>query len=251
MARKRVSPTILTDGVSLVKGEKFNSWRTVGSVIAAAQVFSLRDVDELTLLDVCATSQDRVISEQLISAVSSQMMVPLVIGGGVKDLHDFERVLRAGADKVILGTAAIENPNFVTDAAQRFGSQAVVVSVDVANGINGVVTGASGTLSTGMNPAEFASKCENLGAGELILQNVDRDGTMQGMDITLIKQVCSSVNIPVIASGGAGSYQDILEAFSAGASAVSAGAMFQFTEQTPRGARDYLHTRGVDIRMSN
>lgn len=251
MARKRISPTLLTDGVSLVKGERFQSWRTVGSVVAAAQVFSMRDVDELCLLDVNANTENRTISEALISSVAECMSVPLIAGGGVKNLNDFEKVLRSGADKVVLGTVAWENPRFVTEAANRFGSQAVVVSVDCSGIEPSKILIHSGKMAVDESPLEFAVLAAASGAGEILLQNVERDGRLCGMDNSMISKISSAVDVPVIASGGAGSYEDILDAIQAGAESVSAGAMFRFTEQTPKGARDFLAANGIDVRVAD
>lgn len=251
MARKRVSPTLLTDGISLVKGEEFQSWRTVGSVVAAAQVFSMRDVDELALLDVSATRQNRPISLDLINSVSNVLSVPLVVGGGIRNLVDFEASLRAGADKVVIGSAAGQSLEIVSAAANKFGTQAVVVSIDVKGGLNGTVCIKSGTEEIEIPPTKFAKMCQKAGAGEILLQNVDLDGTMKGMDQILIAEISSQVPIPVIAAGGAASYSDLYQALVSGAEAVSAGAMFQFTEQTPKGARDFLMSRGIDVRVAS
>lgn len=251
MARRRVIPTLLTDGVSLVKGEKFQSWRTVGSVVAAARVFSMRDVDELVLMDVRATQENRTISPDMVSSVAACMAVPLAVGGGVKNLQDFEQVLRSGADKVILGSIALSDPEFITAAATRFGSQAVIVSIDSnAQGGTSIAT-KSGTEPVTMSAVEAAQMAAEHGAGEILLQSVHLDGLLQGMDIDAIQAVTSAVSTPVIASSGAGSFEDFAAAMAAGADAVAAGGMFQFTEQTPREARDYLAAAGVNVRIAH
>ena len=251
MARRRIIPTLLTDGLGLVKGEKFQSWRTVGSVVAAARVFSLRDVDELVLMDVCATKESRSISLEMVSSVAACMAVPLAVGGGVQRLHDFEQLLRSGADKVILGTIAQIKPEFITEAATRFGSQAVIVAIDSAAPGGSLVASQSGSNTIEKNAVDAAIMASELGAGEILLQSVQLDGLMGGMEIGLIKSVASSVSIPGIASSGAGSFQDFSRAMSAGADAVAAGAMFQFTEQTPREVRDYLANEGFDVRVAH
>ena len=250
MAKHRVIPTLLTDGVSLVKGEQFKSWRTVGSVVAAARVFSMRDVDELTLLDVMASREGRVISPAMVKSVAVCMSVPLGVGGGVRSLLDFEATLRAGADKVVVGSAALDDVSFITDAANRFGSQAVVVAVDVSDDGKSVWSH-GGSVPVERDPLELAQQVVDAGAGEILLQSVPRDGLQTGMDIAMIEKMANAVAVPVVASSGAGSYQHVLEAIEAGADAVSAGAMFQFTEQTPRGARNYLAAHGVAVRMAD
>lgn len=250
MAKHRVIPTLLTDGVSLVKGEQFRSWRTVGSVVAAARVFSMRDVDELAILDVTASREGRTIGPDMVKSVADQLSVPLAAGGGVRTLAQFEATLRAGADKVVIGTAAVRDPAFITAATARFGAQAVVVAVDAsADGDDSIgVEGGSTTVQG--DPVQFAVRAVEAGAGEILLQNISRDGLQLGMDIELIRRVSAAVPVPVIASSGAGSYEHFLEALEAGADAVAAGAMFQFTEQTPRGARNFLAAHGVAIRMA-
>jgi imidazole glycerol-phosphate synthase subunit HisF len=249
MAKHRVIPTLLTDGVSLVKGEQFMSWRTVGSVVAAARVFSMRDVDELTLLDVTATREGRVISPAMVKSVAACMSVPLGVGGGVGTLEDFEATLRAGADKVVIGSAAVRDTSFITASAQRFGSQAVVVAVDVAD--DGRLAVEGGSVRVDVDPIQLAQAVVAAGAGEILLQSISRDGMLTGMDLDMIARMTAAVDVPVVASSGAGSYQHLLEAVEAGADAVSAGAMFQFTEQTPRGARNFLAASGVAVRMAD
>lgn len=250
MARRRVVPTLLTDGVSLVKGERFQSWRTVGSVVAAARVFSMRDVDELMLLDVRATAEQRCIRPAMVASVAECLTVPLAAGGGVRTLADFEATLRAGADKVVIGTSAAVDLEFISAASRRFGAQAVVVAVDVVDAADSHVTVESGARATDVDAVTFSRSVVAAGAGELLLQTVSSDGMLNGMNLPLITAVSSAVSVPVVASSGAGLYQHLYEALEAGADAVAAGAMFQFTEQTPRGARDYLSARGVDVRMA-
>lgn len=250
MARRRVIPTLLTDGVSLVKGEQFRSWRTVASVVAAARVFSMRDVDELVLLDVRATAEGRCISPEMVASVANCLSVPLAVGGGVSTLADFEATLRAGADKVVIGTAAVRDLPFVSAAAERFGSQAVVVSIDAIDDDPDSIAIESGMMTIARNPSEVAREVVNAGAGEILLQSVSRDGLLIGMNLPLITDVSAAISVPVIASSGAGTYENLFEALEAGADAVAAGAMFQFTEHTPRGARNYLAERGVNVRIA-
>ncbi len=243
-------PTLLTDGVSLVKGEQFRSWRTVGSVVAAARVFSMRDVDELMLLDVRATAEDRCIAPAMVASVAECLNVPLAVGGGVRSLADFEATLRAGADKVVIGTAAIHDLEFISAASRRFGAQAVVVAIDAADDDSSEITMRSGSERTGLDAVDFARAVVAAGAGELLVQTVSQDGVLKGMNLPLIEAVSQAVSVPVVASSGAGDYEHLLQAIEAGADAVAAGAMFQFTERTPRGARDFLSARGVDVRMA-
>lgn len=249
MPKVRIIPTLLTDGINLVKGERFDSWRTVGFVAGAARVFSMRDVDELVVLDVRASQESRRIADLLIESVAECLSIPLTVGGGIRSLADVEAALRSGADKVVIGSAVHEDPSFIARAADTFGSQAIVGSVDVAVDGGFQTSSNSGRQKHALSAVELAHRFENLGAGEILLQSTVRDGTQVGMDLVSIADVAGSVNIPVIASGGAGSYQDILLAVEAGASAVAAGAIFQFTQQTPAGSRDYLAQHGHPVRV--
>lgn len=248
MPRFRIIPTLLTDGVNLVKGEKFNSWRTVGFVTGAARVFALRDVDELVLLDVEATLEGRRISLDLVAAVAECLSVPLTVGGGLRTVSDVEAVLRHGADKVVIGSATVDNPTSIQQITKTFGSQAIVGSVDAANDGGTSTVSHSGSRRHDLDVVSLAHRLEQLGVGEILLQSSCRDGTMRGMDLSSIRRVCSAVSLPVIASGGASTYLDLVSAAQAGAAAVAVGAMFQFTERTPAGARDYLADCGIPVR---
>jgi cyclase len=249
MLKIRVIPTILTDGYSQVKGEKFNSWRTVGSVITAAKVFARRDVDELVLLDVNARSQNQTIDKSLVATLAEFLRVPFAVGGGINSLDDIEDLLSLGADKIILGTAAVDNPNLIADAAKMFGSQAVVCAVDYRK-VDGTYSVAceSGTRLVKKSPLHLALFAQNNGAGEILLQNIDMDGTLNGVDVDTVKVLQSEINIPLIASGGVGKLEDFESLFAAGASAVAAGAIFQFTQVTPREVRRYLDDKGYPVR---
>jgi cyclase len=178
--------------------------------------------------------------------------MPLTVGGGVRSVDDVRRLLQVGADKIALNTAAIETPELVRQLAERFGSQCVVVSIDARRKADGTheVFSHSGTRPTGRAPAELARQLESLGAGEILLTSIDRDGTLEGYDLELIRGVSAAVSIPVIASGGAGSYQHMADALTVGgASAVAAAAMFHFTEQTPLEAKRYLASVGLRVRV--
>lgn len=248
MLKKRIIPTLLTDGNNLVKGERFNSWRTVSSVVTAARVFAMRDVDELVLLDVMATKESRCIDPITVRAVADCLQVPFTVGGGIRTISDFEACLRAGADKVVIGTEAIVNPGFLMEASMIFGSQAVVACIDVFDTLTLKVAVSAGTKQTEYTALEAALLVTEHGAGEIILQDVGRDGLMSGMDIETIRTVADSVSVPLIASSGASSYEDMELALSAGASGVGVGALFQFTENTPKGARDFLESKGFQVR---
>lgn len=252
MLKIRVLPTLLFKDVGLVKGVGFDSWRRVGSAMQAIKVYNLREVDELVFLDISATREGRPPDFDSIDELADECFMPLTVGGGIRDVEDVRRLLQVGADKIALNTAAVERPELVREVADRFGSQCVVVSIDarrVADGSYEVATRA-GTRPMGADPVRVARRAEAMGAGEILLTSIDRDGTLTGYDIALTKQVADAVDIPVIASGGAGSYADMADVLERGsASAVAAAAMFTFTQQTPLEAKRYLAERGFPVRI--
>lgn len=250
MLKARIIPTLLYKDFGLVKGTAFDSRRAVGSPMQAIKVYELRGVDELVFLDVTATLQDRSPDAELIDELADECFMPLTVGGGVKTVDDVRRLLEVGADKVCIGTAAVEQPSVVEEAASRFGSQCVVVSIDTrATPVGLRVWTRSGTNDADRDPVDLARELADRGAGEILLQSVERDGTMTGYDLDAIRLVSRAVSIPVIASGGAGSYLHLLEALTYGeASAVAAASMFHFTEQTPREAKVYLGAHGIAVR---
>lgn len=247
----RIIPTILCKGRTLVKGQSFASWRSVGLAAQAVRIHQARACDELVLLDIAATREGRGPDLDLVAELSEACFMPLAVGGGVRSLEDVKRLLHAGADKVVIGSGALET-SVVKEAAVAVGCQAIVVSIDVRGG---QVYGRSGTKLFHDNPDHvlsavgWAREMLAAGAGEILLQSIERDGTMTGYDIELVRGVAAAVDIPVIASGGAGCYDHMREAIEAGASAVAAGAMFQFTDQTPREAAEYLAKRGIEVRL--
>jgi len=252
LLKVRLIPTLLHSDFVLVKGVRFDSWRNVGSLLQAIKVYTLREVDELVFLDIVATRDGRGPDFGLIEDIADHCFMPLTVGGGVRNVEDVRRLLQVGADKIALNTAAIERPGLIAEIANGFGSQCVVVSLDVKrlpDGSYELVTHA-GKRPTGLDPFAFAREAEALGAGELLLTSIDRDGTMDGYDLDLIQRMTKGVSIPVIASGGAGHYEHLAQAVrSAGASAVAMASMFHFTEQTPREAKEYLHQQGIPVRL--
>lgn len=246
----RVIPSILTDGQTVVKGNKFNNWRTVGMAQATAQLFGRRDVDELMFLDVKASERNSSIPESLLSSFTDILNVPFSIGGGVSSLSVATKYLNAGAEKVVIGRAAHSTPLLISEIAEKFGRQAVIVAIDVLNFRKGVIATNCGKDQILTSVIEWARELENLGAGEILLQSVPNDGVMQGMDHEAISQVSSNINLPLIASSGAGTLQDCELAIRSGASALAIGAMFHFTEITPNQVRNYLKECGIKVRIS-
>lgn len=255
MLAKRVVPVILCKGQTAYKGAQFNPWRSIGMAKQAAMVHARRGVDEIMVLDVAATAEGRGPDLELVRQLSEDCYVPITVGGGVKTLHDIDALLRAGADKVAIGAAWFRAPGFVGMASERFGAQAIMVVLDVGRCGDVQVAGkmiAGPVPSVGfvrLDVEDWARLiAENDGAGEILLQCVERDGMMQGYDLDLIRAVTAAVDVPVIASCGAGTYEHMHEALQAGADAVAAGAMFAFTDQTPKGAAQYLKAKGWEMR---
>lgn len=254
MLKVRVIPTLLWKDVGLVKGVGFDSWRRIGSLMPAIKVYNTRQVDELILLDIAATKEKHTPDYEVISEIAAECFVPLTVGGGIKTLEDIKNLLRSGADKVCINSAAYESPELISEAAGYFGSQCVVVSIDVKKHADGSYECYSccGVSRTGRAVEAWAKEVGSLGAGEILITSVERDGTMEGYDLDLLKRVAGSVSVPVIASGGAGNYQHMYEAISLGkASAVAAASMFHFTEQTPIEAKRFLASKGIPVRDIN
>jgi cyclase len=251
MLKVRIMPTLLYKDTTLVKGVSFNSWRRVASVMQAVEVYNTRQVDELVFLDITATSGGRRPDFALVDDFADVCFMPLTVGGGIREVDDVKQLLACGADKVAINTAAIQTPDLITRVADKFGSQCVVVSIDARSAGNGSweVFTHSGTRPSGKGPVEAAIASEKAGAGEILLTSIERDGTMEGYDIAMIKAVAEAVKIPVIASGGAGNYEHMYQALKeGGASAVAAASIFHFTQQTPLEAKNFLKSRGVAVR---
>lgn len=250
MLKTRIIPTILWKNENIVKGIGFDSWRRIGTLLPAVKVYNLRQVDELIILDIQATKEGRIPNLSAIGDVTRECYVPLTIGGGIRTTDDVKAILRAGADKICLNTASYANPLLISAIANTFGSQCVVASID-AKRVGGkyFCFAHCGNEDMGKEVSSWAKEVESLGAGEILITSIDYDGTMKGYDIEMIKQVTSAVKIPVIASGGAGKYEDMYQAITKGkASAVAASSMFVFTQATPAGARDFLRSKNIPVR---
>jgi imidazole glycerol-phosphate synthase subunit HisF len=251
MLKHRIMPILLFKEVGLVKGVGFDSWRRVGTAMQAVKVYNMRQVDELVFLDIAATPSGSAPDFHQIDELADVCFMPMTVGGGVRSLDHVRELLAVGADKVALNTGAIENPDLIAKAADRFGSQCVTLSIDVRRDADGSVEVMShcGREATGLDPIAWAREVEARGAGEILLGSVDRDGTMTGYDVEMVRAVSDAVGVPVIASGGAGSYEhmaDVIE--TGGADAVAAASIFHFTEMTPKGAKRFLGERGLPVR---
>jgi len=248
----RIIPTLLWKDFGLVKGVGFDSWRRVGPVLPAVKVYNARDVDELILVDITATPDGKRPDHESVADFASACAVPLTVGGGITDIDSIIALLHAGADKVAINTAAYGTPRVVSQAASRFGAQCIVGSIDVLRREAGQLSCFShcGKVDTYRDPVAWARELVGLGAGEILLTSIDRDGTMTGYDLDLVERVVRAVDVPVIASGGAGSYEHMLAVVrDAGASAVAAASIFHFTEQTPAEAKRALAAGGMAVRQ--
>lgn len=230
MLKTRVFPCLLLKGTGLVKTVQFKNPTYVGDPINAVRIFNTKEVDELVLLDITATEEKRPPQFDLISKISDECRMPLSVGGGVRTIEDIRKLLNGGAEKVVLNTHAIRDPNLIEQAANEMGSQSVIVAIDAKRNSDGQyeVFIEGGNKPSGHDPVALAKLMEEKGAGEIFLNSIDKDGTMSGYDIELIRRVSEAVNIPVIACGGAGKIEDFKEAVQGGAAAVAAGSFFVF-----------------------
>jgi len=228
--RPRVIPCLLLKNEGLVKTVKFKDPRYLGDPINIVRIFNDKEVDELIFLDITATVENRPPNFEILGKITSECFMPLGYGGGIRTLEDVRKLLAIGVEKIVLNTSAVENPSLIRAAADYAGSQAVVISIDVKKTMFGKyeVYTRGGRKATGLDPVKFAVEMEKQGAGELFLNSIDRDGTMQGYDLELVRRVADSVTVPVVACGGAGNIQHLAEAIQAGASAAAAGSMFVF-----------------------
>ncbi len=251
MLAKRVIPCLDVKDGRVVKGVRFLNLRDAGDPVAAAQAYDQQGADELVFLDITASHEGRAIMLDVVRRTAEAIYMPLTVGGGVRGIDDIRLLLRAGADKVSLNTRALERPTLIREAAERFGSQCIVVAIDARreNGRWGVYTH-GGRRPSGWESVAWAQEAERLGAGEILLTSMDRDGTQDGYDLELTRAVTRAVSIPVIASGGAGTLGHLYEAVTEGmADAVLAASIFHFGPYTVSEAKAYLRDRGVPVRL--
>lgn len=252
MLKVRVIPTLLFRDPCLVKNKKFDSWRRIGTVLPAVRVYNTRDVDELIFVDIDAFEDKRSIDPIDVQQFSNDCFVPLTVGGGITHIDQITPLLRAGADKVSINSASFDTPQLITQAAKKYGTQCIVASVDAKQDHHKhICWKSSGHINANVEVVDWCRQLEELGAGEILLTSIDQDGTMNGYDLELIDKVSRAVQIPVIASGGAGSYEHMLQAIQAGATAVAAASIFHFTEHTPLEAKKYLASHGIPVRNAH
>ncbi len=251
MLSKRIIPCLDVHNGRVVKGVNFVNLRDAGDPVEIAAEYDRQGADELVFLDITASSDARNIVIDMVEAVASRVFIPFTVGGGIRTVEDFKEILRAGADKVSINSSAVANPQLIYDAAQKFGSQCVVVAMDVKRNPDGryTVYVHGGRKDTGIDALEWAKKVESLGAGEILLTSMDADGTKNGYDNLITAAVSEMVSIPVIASGGAGALSHFYDGIVEGkADAVLAASLFHYKELTIRQVKDYLHEKGIPVR---
>ncbi|HFD92096.1 MAG TPA: imidazole glycerol phosphate synthase subunit HisF [Gammaproteobacteria bacterium] len=252
---KRIIPCLDVDKGRVVKGVQFVDIVDAGDPVEVARAYDEQGADELVFLDITASHERRDTMVHVVEEVASQVFIPLTVGGGIRELEDIRRMLNAGADKVAINTAAIHNPEFVRQAAERFGSQCIVVAIDAKQVENGgmprwEIYTHGGRNRTGIDVLEWARRMVRLGAGEILLTSMDRDGTKDGYDLKLTRAVSEAVTIPVIASGGVGTLQHLAEGIVEGkADAVLAASIFHYGEYTVGEAKRYLAEQGIEVRL--
>ena len=230
MFRPRVIPILLLKNKGLVKSIKFKNHRYIGDPINAVKIFNDLKADELVFLDILASKEKRMISLEFVKKVGDEANMPFAVGGGIKTIQDIKQIINSGAEKVVINSYAVENPNFIKEASDVFGSSTIVVSIDVKKKVFGKkqIYTLGGSKSTGLNPVVFAKQMEENGAGEIIINSIEQDGTMSGYDLDLIESISSAVTVPVVAAGGAANTNDFKLAVKSFASAVAAGSMFVY-----------------------
>ena len=252
MLAKRIIPCLDVEGGRVVKGVHFVNLRDAGDPVELAAFYDREGADELVFLDITASHEERDTKVELAGRAGDEVFIPYTIGGGISSLDDIRNILKAGADKVSVNTAAVSDPSLITRAAERFGSQCVVVAVDAKRRGDGTweVYTHGGRTPTGIDALEWVRRVEGLGAGEIMLTSMDRDGTKKGYDIPMTRAVCDAIGIPVIASGGAGNLQHLAEAIElTGCDAVLAASIFHYGEHTIAEAKEYLASRGIEVRL--
>lgn len=254
MLAKRIIPCLDVDNGRVVKGVKFLEIKDAGDPVEIARRYDLEGADELTFLDITASSDDRETMVHVVEKVAGEIFIPLTVGGGIRTLEDIRRMLNAGADKVSINSAAVYRPEFVREAAERFGSQCIVVAIDAKRVASDPdrweIFTHGGRKPTGIDAVEWARKMVDYGAGEILLTSMDRDGTKLGFDLALTRAVSEAVHVPVIASGGVGNLDHLAEGITEGkADAVLAASIFHFAQYSVREAKDHLRARGIEVRL--
>ena len=250
MLKNRIIPCLDVKNGRVVKGINFVDLKDAGDPVEQAKIYSDGGADEICFLDITASNENRDTIYDVVEKTSKKCFVPLTVGGGVRSVEDINKLLNCGADKVSINTAAVQNPEVVVESSKKFGSQCIVVAIDAKkSGDKWEIFTHGGRNATGINAIEFANKMENCGAGELLVTSMDKDGTQSGYDIELMKIISSNVNIPVIASGGVGTLDHLVEGIKSGASAVLAASIFHYGTYSVKEAKEYLASKDIPVRI--
>jgi len=250
MLKNRIIPCLDVKNGRVVKGINFVDLKDAGDPVEQAKMYSDGGADEICFLDITASNENRDTIYDVVERTSRNCFVPLTVGGGVRSVEDINKLLNCGADKVSINTAAVQNSKVVEESSKKFGSQCIVVAIDAKiNGESWEIFTHGGRNSTGINAIEFANKMENYGAGELLVTSMDKDGTQSGYDIELMRKISSNVNIPVIASGGVGTLDHLVEGIKSGASAVLAASIFHYGTYSVKEAKQYLASKDIPVRI--
>ncbi len=251
MLKNRIIPCLDVKNGRVVKGVNFENLVDAGDPVAQAKFYYEQGADELCFLDIAATDENRGVILDVVKKVAQVCFIPFTVGGGIKEIQDFSNLLKCGADKVSVNSAAIKNPKLISEAASKFGSQCVVVAIDAKKNESGnyEIFTHGGKKPTGIDAIEWAKKVTNLGAGEILLTSMDKDGTKSGYDSELIKKITSQISIPVIASGGVGNLEHLAEGLKSGASAVLAASIFHFKEYSIKQAKEFLDEQKIAVRI--
>ena len=250
MLKHRVIPCVLLKDWQLTKSIKFQEFRTIGHTKVTSKIYNRRNVDELIVLDIDASSSQKSINLKALGEIADECFMPLTLGGGVKSIEDISNLLLIGADKISINTIALQNPQFIKEASSKFGSQCIVVSIDIIKeATNYKIDNKNLGVLENLELLSWVKRCEELGAGEILLTSVDNDGCECGYDTNLISLVAKTVKIPVIANGGAGTPNDAVKAINSGADAIAAASIFHFTQYTPNNIKEALKEANIAVRL--
>ena len=252
MLKNRIIPCLDVKNGRVVKGINFVDLKDAGDPVEQAKIYSDGGADEICFLDITASNENRDIIFDVVEKTSKKCFVPLTVGGGIRGVEDINKLLNSGADKISINTAAVQNSKIVSDSSKKFGSQCIVVAIDAKRKNNHwEIFTHGGRNPTGINAIEFAIKMEDSGAGELLVTSMDKDGTKAGYDLELMNKISSKVNIPIIASGGVGTLDHLVEGINSGASAVLAASIFHYGTFSVKEAKQYLDSKGIPVRIWN
>lgn len=251
MLKSRIIPCLDVKNGRVVKGVNFENLIDAGDPVIQAKFYYEQGADELCFLDIAASEENRGVMLDVVKKVAEVCFIPFTVGGGIKEIQDFSNLLKCGADKISVNSSAIKNPNLISEASNKFGAQCVVAALDAKKNLSGnyEIFTHGGKAPTGIDAIDWAKKVESLGAGEILLTSMDKDGTKSGYDLELIKKITSQVSIPVIASGGVGNLEHLSDGIKAGASAVLAASIFHFKEYSIQQAKNFLNGKKIPVRL--